>query len=37
MNYFIFTAIIALAASKSKNQVRDNNPNKEGKDNSDVE
>jgi hypothetical protein len=35
MNNFIFTAIVVLAASKSKVQIKDNQTNKERKDNSD--
>ena len=31
MNYFIFTAIVALAVSKSKVQLKDNLTNKERK------
>jgi hypothetical protein len=37
MNNFIFTAIVVLAASKSKVQNKDNETNKERKDNSDGE
>ncbi len=35
MSNFIFTAIVVLAASKSKVQIKDNQTNKERKDNSD--
>ena len=37
MNIFIYTAIVVLAASKSKVQIKDNKISKERKDNSDGE